>query len=154
MQDKPQQLDSQEQLLSNDGLSRWDGRQWVSTVPNQYAVGQTSPDGLWSWNGYEWRSTMPVPQEAQSIAAPLSYAGSAQRIWRFSHNEPRTLFVPLAIFGVSVAWLCVTWWYVLIFGLFGVFVIPFRLITRGQRKRLRQNERQHREMMAMLNSRR
>ncbi len=149
-----EQLASSEPVLSSDGLWRWDGQRWISTVPNQYAIGQTTADGLWSWNGYEWRSTMPVPREGQSIAAPLSYVGSAQRIWRISHNEPRAALVPVAIFLITCAWVFVTWWYFLIFGVFGIFVIPFRLITRGQRRRLRQSERQHREMMAMLNSRR
>lgn len=146
--------DAAQPAVSQNDLLHWDGSQWVSNVPSEYAIGQTTPDGLWSWNGYEWRSTTPVPVESQSVAAPLSYVGSAQRIWRLSHNAPRAAFVPISMLMVACAWIFVTWWYVLIFGVFGIFVIPFRLVTRGQRKRLRQAERQHREMMAMLNTRR
>ncbi len=154
MEPHQQQGESVQHMVSQDGLWRWDGSQWQSNVPNEYAIGQRTPDGLWSWNGYEWRSTMPAPVENQSVAAPLSYMGSAQRIWRLSHNAPRAAFVPVSMLLVACAWAFVTWWYILIFGVFGVFVIPFRLITRSQRKRLHQAERQHREMMAMLNTRR
>ena len=45
-----------------------------------------------------------------------------------------------------MAWSLVAIWYVVIFGLFGIFVIPFRLLTRSGRNRKR-NALQHRELL-------
>ncbi len=45
-----------------------------------------------------------------------------------------------------MAWSFVAMWYVVIFGLFGIFVIPFRLLTRSGRNRKR-NKLQHRELL-------
>lgn len=51
-----------------------------------------------------------------------------------------------------MAWSFVVIWYFIIFGLFGIFVIPFRLLTRSGRNRKR-NSLQHRELLeAVRNS--
>lgn len=87
------------------------------------------------------------------ISAPFSFAGSAQRIWKITNTDNTLLkwllFVPLALLLVMFAWSFVAIWYVVIFGLFGIFVIPFRLWTRGSRKRKRENL-QHRELLQAI----
>lgn len=40
------------------------------------------------------------------------------------------------LFAIFVVWTLVATWYVIIFGLFGIFVIPFRLLRRGSRKNM------------------
>ena len=59
------------------------------------------------------------------------------------------LLVPLALCLILMAWSLVTIWYVIIFGLFGIFVIPFRLLTRSGRNRKR-SKLQHREVLQAI----
>lgn len=89
------------------------------------------------------------------VAAPFSYAGSAERIWpyfkrRFVASKERSTeatdamiaygWAILGIIVIAMAWIGVTSWYVT----FGLMVVPYRMIRRGQRKRhieaLRQRE--------------
>jgi hypothetical protein len=83
------------------------------------------------------------------LAAPLSYTGSAQRIWSVTRISDRTeIVVPLvaaAILGTVGIWLLVTAWYLI----FGVFLVPYRIVRRGQRKR-RLEELRHREQLAAI----
>lgn len=87
------------------------------------------------------------------ISAPLSFAGSAQRIWKITNTDNTLLkwllFAPIALLLIMFTWSFVAIWYVVIFGLFGIFVIPFRLWTRGSRKRKRENL-QHRELLQAI----
>lgn len=86
------------------------------------------------------------------IAAPLSYAGSAARIWKLTGltaNVPGRIALGLAaIVLILGAWTFVTAWYLT----WGLLLVPYRLIRRGQRKNKRQ-ALQHREMMAAIQSR-
>jgi hypothetical protein len=82
---------------------------------------------------------MPVVK-SKSYAAPLSYVGSARRIGT-AINRASSGNVPVAIalwtlglMAIAFAWTFVTFWYVVIFGLFGIFTFPFRLMRRSQRK--------------------
>jgi hypothetical protein len=112
-------------------------------------------------------STAPVPVAAQSrshinaaklesekvvVAAPLSYAGSAARIWKLtgvtSQPAGRIGLGVLAVALIVLAWCFVTAWYVA----FGLLLVPYRLIRRGQRKRKRQ-ALQHRETLAAITQR-
>ena len=43
----------------------------------------------------------------------------------------------LALTAAAFMWVLVTFWYLVVFGLFGVFVFPFRLMRRSQRRRER-----------------
>lgn len=94
-----------------------------------------------------------LASEKVIISAPTSFIGSAQRIWRITDNSNVPLkwlvIVPTALLLISIAWTFILIWYFIIFGLFGVFVIPFRLLTRGSRKRKRQAF-QHRELLEAL----
>lgn len=88
-----------------------------------------------------------MKSEKISVAAPLSYAGSAERIWRMSQNPWVRFTILLSL--IAVAWLCVSLWYVVMYFFFGVLFIPYRLVRRGQRKRKLENMR-HRELMGAM----
>jgi Flp pilus assembly protein TadB len=92
-----------------------------------------------------------LASEAIILASPLSFAGSAQRIWRLTHQVP-WLTVAVAIVAIFLAWIVVAVWYAVAFGLFGILVIPWRLFWRSGRKSKRQAA-QHREVMEALNRR-
>lgn len=91
-----------------------------------------------------------LKSEKVVISAPTSFSGSAARIWKMTDTDNAwlkwLLLVPVALCLIFMAWSLVAIWYVIIFGLFGIFVIPFRLFTRSNRKRKR-NELQHRELL-------
>lgn len=74
------------------------------------------------------------------IQSPTSYVGSARRIWRLAHRS--AILIPAALLLVLGAWAAITAWYML----FGLLVVPWRLLRRGQRKR-KQETMRHRELM-------
>ena len=95
----------------------------------------------------------PAPRLASEeivVSAPLSFHGSAARIWRpISRNAEVTDnswaaagWYTLAILLVGLAWVGVSGWYLI----FGLWVVPYRLIRRGQRKR-KLDEARHRELL-------
>jgi len=83
------------------------------------------------------------------ISAPMSYAGSWQRIMRLRRRAAggwqlaaiRTLAGCL----VLVTWAFVTVWYLL----WGLWLVPYRLLRRGARKRKAEAMR-HRELMGTI----
>jgi hypothetical protein len=83
------------------------------------------------------------------INAPMSYAGSAQRIWRIRRRaqSERALvaLTVVAILLVAVVWTLVTSWYLL----WGLWLVPYRLLRRGSRKRKAEMMR-HRELMGAI----
>jgi hypothetical protein len=83
------------------------------------------------------------------INAPMSYAGSAQRIMRIrrSARDERHLatLTALAVLLVVMAWIFVTAWYLV----WGLLLVPYRLLRRGARKRKAEALR-HREMMGAI----
>ncbi len=83
------------------------------------------------------------------INAPMSYAGSTQRTWRWRHNHPGAAWTTLAILLLTLWWVAITGWYLL----FGLLLVPYRLLRRGARKRKAEALR-HREIMAAVNTRR
>lgn len=84
------------------------------------------------------------------VSAPTSFSGSAARIWKMTDSDNTALkwllLVPIALCLIFMAWSLVAIWYFIIFGLFGIFVIPFRLFTRSGRNRKR-SKLQHRELL-------
>jgi uncharacterized protein DUF1707 len=83
------------------------------------------------------------------INAPMSYAGSAQRIMRIRRSAHVgwavfTITV-LAVLLVLVAWALVTFWYLT----WGLLLVPYRLLRRGSRKRKAEAMR-HRELMGTI----
>ncbi len=83
------------------------------------------------------------------INAPMSYAGSTQRIIRIRrHAEAGGKLVALtalAIMLILVAWVFVTCWYLI----WGLWLVPYRLLRRGARKRKAEALR-HRELMGTI----
>jgi hypothetical protein len=78
--------------------------------------------------------------KGKSYAAPLSYVGSGRRIGaainRTASGNTGVAIVlwVFGVFAIAAAWAFVTCWYLVVFGLFGVFTFPYRLIRRSQRK--------------------
>jgi hypothetical protein len=89
-----------------------------------------------------------LQSEKVVVSAPLSYAGSAARIWKLTQVDSpgaKAGLACLAVVLIAFAWAFVTCWYLF----FGLWLVPYRLIRRGSRQRKRQ-ALQHREMMAAL----
>ncbi len=84
------------------------------------------------------------------VAAPLSFAGSAARIWKLSRMRsdpgPQAALTILAVLLIAVAWSFVLVWY----ATWGILLVPYRLIRRGSRNRKR-DALQHRETLAAIN---
>jgi hypothetical protein len=87
-----------------------------------------------------------LPSERIEVTAPMSYTGSLARLRRICRE--RAWAVPLVILLVAAAWLLVTAWYIV----FGLLLVPYRLVRRGQRKRKLEAAR-HREMLAAQGAR-
>lgn len=83
------------------------------------------------------------------VAAPMSFTGSAQRLWKLTRgatDQPARFLVQTAVVCLlAVVWMLILCWYIL----FGIFLVPYRLIRRGSRKRKRQ-DLQHQEMLAAI----
>jgi hypothetical protein len=105
-------------------------------------------------------NTAMLASERIVVSAPMSYHGSWSRTWRMLDYRGRTasmaswakyaavcglILAGLAI--VSVWWLAVTGWYLV----FGLWLVPYRLIRRGSRKRKVESLR-HRETLNMFAS--
>jgi hypothetical protein len=99
-------------------------------------------------------STLPQPpirlaSEDVIINAPMSYAGSAQRIFRLRRRAhsggAKAAVTVLATVLVLLAWSVITAWYLT----WGLWLIPYRLLRRGARKRKAEALR-HRELMGTI----
>ena len=83
------------------------------------------------------------------ISAPFSFAGSAQRIWKMTDVENpflKFILALIAIIFIMFAWVFVACWYFVLYVLFGILFIPWRLLRRGSRKR-KQERLRHREVL-------
>lgn len=83
--------------------------------------------------------------ESYVVSAPLSFAGSAQRIWHMTRNHDGWAYAGmtiLAVLAVILAWTGVLCWYLV----FGLLLVPYRVIRRSQRKQ-RLADLRHQEMM-------
>jgi hypothetical protein len=83
------------------------------------------------------------------INAPMSYAGSAQRIFRIRRRAKddgqRAMLTALAVVLTIFAWAAVTVWYLW----WGILLVPYRLLRRGARRRKAEALR-HRELMGAI----
>ena len=73
-----------------------------------------------------------LPSERVVVAAPMSFVGSAKRLWRPVAGKPAKAAVPLGValaVVILVVWCLVLVWYVI----FGICLVPYRLIRRGSR---------------------
>ena len=89
-----------------------------------------------------------LASERVIIQSKMIFVGSAKRFWRPMRGRPRTVVWTVGLFfvmAILMAWVMVIVWY----AFFGVLVIPFRLIRRGQRKEKLAKLR-HREMLEAI----
>ena len=92
-----------------------------------------------------------LPSERVIIQAPLSFTGSAGRIWRITEERApgwqHAGWITLAVLAITLAWAGVLCWY----AIFGLLLVPYRLLWRGQRKRDVAAKR-HAELLAAARS--
>lgn len=96
-----------------------------------------------------------LASEKVVVSAPLSFSGSAQRIWKITNVENPILKIILALLAITLiagAWMFVILWYFVMYVLFGVFFFIFRLFTRSRRKNKRDKLR-HREVLNAIDQR-
>lgn len=95
----------------------------------------------------------PLTSERVIINAPMSFAGAAQRAWRIGAKRSggsRVAVIALVIVPILLLWWSgVLGWYLI----FGLWLVPYRLLRRGARKRKAEAIR-HREMLAAMNAKR
>lgn len=86
-----------------------------------------------------------LPSERVVIEAPMSFTGSAKRVWRaLSWEQPPSLFrTMLALTLITLLWTLVLAWYLS----WGLFLVPYRLMRRSSRQH-RVTALQHRESLA------
>lgn len=77
-----------------------------------------------------------------AYSSPLSFSRSTAAVVGWGHGAAggRHWAVGIAVWtavavATMAAWFAVATWYLLIFTAFGLWVIPYRLIRRGQRRR-------------------
>lgn len=99
-----------------------------------------------------------VPQapilSKQTYASPMSFVGATKRIMKWA-DRPRSTAAGIAVWtgialGLIIVWALLVCWYALIFGLFGIFTFPYRLIRRSQRKGQHVQRVQLATMQAMM----
>jgi hypothetical protein len=81
------------------------------------------------------------------INAPMSFAGAAQRAWRL-RGQPikRQVITTPFVVVLLVLWVCaIACWYLV----FGLFLVPYRLLRRGARKR-KAGALRHRELLSTI----
>ena len=91
-----------------------------------------------------------LASEQVVVAAPMSFSGSAKRIWKMTDRENqwvRYLLMVVAAILIVMAWCVVVCWYLF----FGLLIVPYRLIRRGSRKE-KKRALQHREQLEALAS--
>ena len=90
-----------------------------------------------------------LASEKVVISFPLSFSGSARRIWKMTNVDNPVIKITLALIAVILimfAWMFILCWYFVMYVLFGVFFFIFRLFTRSRRKNKRDKLR-HREVL-------
>ena len=87
-----------------------------------------------------------LDSEKIAVSAPMSFSGSAKRILNVSDN----IFIRLFLLypAILVAWCFVACWYIL----FGLLLVPYRLVRRGSRKRKLADARHQETLQAIQNS--
>lgn len=100
-----------------------------------------------------------IPEEPmmtkQTYASPMSFIGATRRGTAFVRRVGTTWWAAaLAVLALLVmlplAYAVIAIWYVIIFGLFGIFTFPFRLVRRSHRKQEHLQKQQLATMQAMM----
>ena len=97
-----------------------------------------------------------LASEKVIVSAPLSFIGSAQRIWKITKVDnpvAKILLIALALGLIACAWVFVAFWYFIMYVLFGILFIPYRLLRRSSRKNKRDKLR-HREVLDAIEQQR
>lgn len=89
-----------------------------------------------------------LSSESVVVAGPFSFSGSTARIWKLTQTDNQVIkwlvLIPATLILIFAAWCIVAVWYFIVFGLFGLFSIPFGLLMRSRRNHKR-TALQHRE---------
>lgn len=101
--------------------------------------------------------TKNVPARLESeevvLASPMSFTGSARRIWKLTRGVRANSLVDVAIYCGVILLIAAVWVLVLIWTVGVVFLsvvaVPYRLSRRGQRKR-HMEELRHRELLTTI----
>lgn len=86
------------------------------------------------------------------ISSPLSFIGSVKRIWKITDVDNPAVKMLLSLVAAALilfAWIFVALWYVLIYVIFGILFIPYRLLRRSSRKQ-KQAKLRHREVLEAI----
>lgn len=97
-----------------------------------------------------------LKSEKVVISSPLSFIGSAKRIWKITDVDNPAMKVLLSLVAAAFilfAWIFVAFWYVLIYVVFGILFIPYRLMRRSSRKQ-KQAKLRHREVLEAIEKKR
>lgn len=90
-----------------------------------------------------------LASEEVVIAAPMSFAGSAARIWKLQRRAQegwqQVAAGVAAVLLIVIAWTVVLAWY----AVWSIWLVPYRLVRRGSRKRRRETL-MHRETLAAI----
>jgi hypothetical protein len=97
--------------------------------------------------------TLPAPPPAPAklaseeviVQAPMSYTGSLKRLSRMTQPWPPALRIVSVVVMVAIAWYLITVWYIL----WGIFLVPWRLLRRHERNEKRRML-QHRETLEAM----
>lgn len=94
--------------------------------------------------------THQLDSENVIVAAPMSFAGSAQRLWRVVPRDAGWLSAAAGtgvVLLIVLAWAVILCWYLI----FGLLLVPYRVLRRNQRANRRQ-ELRHREMLTTMHN--
>jgi hypothetical protein len=86
-----------------------------------------------------------LESERVVLAAPLSFQGSAIRIWRAVAEGRNGWMGALAVLAIAFTWTGVLAWYMV----FGLLLVPYRLMRRTQRTGKR-NALRHQELLSAM----
>ena len=91
-----------------------------------------------------------MSKKREILSAPMSFAGSLARTQNWLWHDKETWFkISIGWWAVGTVvgawWSAIAMWYVI----FGLWLVPYRLIRRGSRKKKRQ-DRQHQEILDAL----
>ena len=91
--------------------------------------------------------------KVETIAAPMSFTGSLARTLNWFWNG-KELWFKLSFGWLAVAVVVMMWWTMIFcwYMIFGILLVPYRLVRRGARKQ-KIEERRHREMLNALKGR-
>lgn len=89
---------------------------------------------------------MQLDSEKVTLSSPMSFNGSFTRLKKHMPD------IWAAILCLVLIWPIILIWYIIAYGLFSVFTLPYRLIRRSNRKNKR-SALQHRETLDAIKNR-